>query len=124
VLQSTLRNGEAVRGTDANGLALLCVHRHEIAGMERTTVRDGEQECLRALGVLNDDNVARDLILHIQFNAAMDAAVQFDGTLRAKCVCRCVGTDNELAAFETMAFRKCVKNDAIEAFGAMLVCQP
>jgi hypothetical protein len=54
----------------------------------------------------------------------MDAAVQFDGTLRAKCVCRCVGTDNELAAFETMAFRKCVKNDAIEAFGAMLVCQP
>lgn len=49
VLQSTLRNGEAVRGTDANGLALLCVHRHEIAGMERTTVRDGEQEGLAGI---------------------------------------------------------------------------
>jgi hypothetical protein len=92
--------------------------------MERTTVRDGEQEGLRALGVLNDDNVPHDLILLIQFNAAMDAAVQFDGTLRAKCVCRCVGTDNELAAFETMAFGECVKHDTVKALGTMSIRQP
>jgi hypothetical protein len=92
--------------------------------MERTTVRDGKQECLRALGVLNDDNVAHDLTLLIQFNAAMDAAVQFDGTFRAERVCRGIKADDDFAAFETMAFGECVKYDTVEALGTMSIRQP
>jgi hypothetical protein len=92
--------------------------------MELTSVRDGKQECLRALGVLNDDNVTHDLILLIQFNAAMDAAVQFDGTFRTKRVCRGIKADDDFAAFETMAFGECVKYDTVDALGTMSIRQP
>jgi hypothetical protein len=92
--------------------------------MELTSVRDRKQECLRALGVLNDDNVAHGLIFLIQFNAAMDAAVQFDGTFRAERVCRGIKADDDFAAFETMAFGECVKYDTVEALGTMSIRQP
>ena len=66
----------------------------------------------------------KSLIALIQFNAAMDAAVQFDGTFRAERVCRGIKTDDDFAAFETMAFGECVKYDTVEALGTMSIRQP
>lgn len=66
----------------------------------------------------------KSLIALIQFNAAMDAAVQFDGTFRAERVCRGIKADDDFAAFETMAFGECVKNDTVKALGTMSIRQP
>jgi hypothetical protein len=54
----------------------------------------------------------------------MDAAVQFDGTLRAEQVCRGIKADDDFAAFETMAFGECVKYDTVDALGTMSIRQP